>query len=139
MLFTFVIITILTFSFVIFIRNLNIKLHTYKNLVIVQTRFNFGHKIIYIFFFKKASNLIQNKFKSVWSEKLVTLDFEINIGIRLLIFRFFPGATSLLKRAIHKKKSEIMLLDEVGYVSSRSNFYCFSQIFQGLRLFRSLE
>ena len=32
-----------------------------------------------------------------------TLDSGINIGVRLLIFGFFPRATSLFKRVIHKK------------------------------------
>ena len=68
-----------------------------------------------------------------------TLDSGINIGVRLLIFDFFPGATSLLKRVNHKKKSEILLFDEVGYVFSRGYVYCFSQMFQGLRLFKGLR
>ena len=49
--------------------------------------------------------------KRRYSRAETTLDSGINIGVRFLIFGFFPGATSLLKRA---KNSEILLFDEVG-------------------------
>ena len=46
---------------------------------------------------------------------------------------------SLLKRVIHKKKFEILLFDEVGYVFSRCYAYFFTQMFQELRLFKGLH
>ena len=48
-------------------------------------------------------SVIYQKFKG----GTITLDSGINIGVRLLIFGFFPGATSLLKRVIHKKSPKI--------------------------------
>ena len=66
------------------------------------------------------------------------LDSRINIGVHLLIFGFFSMGYVLI-RVIHKKKSEILLFDQVGYVFSRGYVYCFTQMFQGLRLFKGLR
>ena len=58
--------------------------------------------------------IINSSCNKKYYDPVLTLDSGINIGVRLLIFGFFPGATSLLKRVIHKKNSEILLFDEVG-------------------------
>ena len=47
-------------------------------------------------------NFFSKNFLFTWTF-FYTLDSGINIGLRLLIFGFFPGFTSLSKRVIHKK------------------------------------
>ena len=60
----------------------------------------------------------------------VTLNSRIKIGLRLLIFGNFPGATSLIKKAIHKK-SEILLFYVVGYVFQGAMFIVFAKCSRG--------
>ena len=89
----------------------------------------------------------------------ITLESGINIQVRLLIFEFFPGATSLLKGATFidfwflKNFLRLFnflflwlciqysnyLLFKKGYVYSRGYVYYFCQMFQGLRLFKGVR
>ena len=83
---------------------------------------------------KKAEN---NHHSYLKRTEILTLDSGINIGVRLLIFRFFSGATSLLKRVIHKKSLKFRYLMKLamfivlpkcsrGYVYSRG--YAYSRV-----------
>ena len=77
-------------------------------------------------------------------ESSYTLDYGINIGVRLFIFwTFFQGLRSLLKRVMRCFFQNILCLmvwgSPLGGAYFKGYGWCFCQIFQGLRLFQSLE